>query len=124
MRCGPSATIGSRPLLLALRGSGQALYIGAAEDAYVVASEPYGLVEQSNRYLRMDGETPSDPMNTDTSRGQVVILNHDHAGDLAAAMSSSGSPTTAPRCRWATATSSTLRSRLATSTAGGSAISC
>ena len=69
-------------LLLALRGSGQALYIGAAEDAYVVASEPYGLVEQSNRYLRMDGETPSDPLNADASRGQVVVLNRDNAGDL------------------------------------------
>ena len=72
-------------LLLALRGSGQALYIGTAEDAYVVASEPYGLVEQSNRYLRMDGETPSDPNNADASRGQVVVLNRDHAGDLTAA---------------------------------------
>ena len=71
-------------LLLALRGSGQALYIGAAEDAYVVASEPYGLVEQANHYLRMDGETPSDPNNADASRGQVVVLNRDHAGDLAA----------------------------------------
>ena len=71
-------------LLLALRGSGQALYIGAAEDAYVVASEPYGLVEQANRYLRMDGETPSDPENAAASRGQVVVLHRDHAGELAA----------------------------------------
>ncbi|MDE0613389.1 MAG: SIS domain-containing protein [bacterium] len=71
-------------LLLALRGSGQAMYIGAAEDAYVVASEPYGLVEQSNRYLRMDGETPSDPENAAASRGQVVALDRDHAGDLSA----------------------------------------
>ena len=71
-------------LLLALRGSGQALYIGAAEDAYLVASEPYGLVEQSNRYLRMDGETPSDLENTATSRGQVVVLNRDQAGNLSA----------------------------------------
>ncbi|MDE0603632.1 MAG: SIS domain-containing protein, partial [bacterium] len=69
-------------LFLALRGSGQALYIGAAEDAYVVASEPYGLVEQSSRYLRMDGETPSDLENVAASRGQVVALNRDHAGDL------------------------------------------
>ena len=72
-------------LLLALRGSGQALYIGAAEDAYVVASEPYGLVEQSSRYLRMDGETPSDPQNATTSRGQVVVLDRSNAGDLSAA---------------------------------------
>ncbi|MCY3962691.1 MAG: SIS domain-containing protein [bacterium] len=71
-------------LLLALRGSGQAMYIGAAEDAYVVSSEPYGLVEQSNRYLRMDGETPADPENAEASRGQVVALDRDHAGDLSA----------------------------------------
>ena len=31
---------------------------GMAEDAYVVASEPYGLVEETSTYLRMDGETP------------------------------------------------------------------
>ncbi len=71
-------------LLLALRGSGQALYIGEAEDAYVVASEPYGLVEQASRYLRMDGDTPSDPENTAASRGQLAVLDRDHAGDLAA----------------------------------------
>ena len=46
-------------LLLALRGSGQALYVGLAEDAFVVASEPYGLVEETPRYLRMDGEAPA-----------------------------------------------------------------
>ncbi|MCY4195300.1 MAG: SIS domain-containing protein [bacterium] len=69
-------------LLLALRGSGQALYIGGAEDAYVVASEPYGLVEQSDHYLRMDGETPSEVANASGSRGQVVVLDRRHAGDL------------------------------------------
>ena len=32
-------------VLLALRGSGQALYVGLADGCFVVASEPYGLVE-------------------------------------------------------------------------------
>ena len=45
-------------LLLALRGSGQALYVGAADDAWVVASEPYGVVGMTDTYLRMDGGTP------------------------------------------------------------------
>ena len=36
-------------LFLSLRGSGQALYVGLAEDAFVVASEPYGLVEETPR---------------------------------------------------------------------------
>ena len=47
-------------LFLALRGSGQALYVGFAPGTYVVASEPYGLVEQTSRYLRLDGETPGE----------------------------------------------------------------
>ena len=57
---------------LALCGSGQSLYIGLAEDAYVVASEPYGLVEETAQYVRMDGET---------TQGQVVVLRRDGAGE-------------------------------------------
>ena len=34
-------------VLLALRGSGQALYVGLADDGFIVASEPYGLVEET-----------------------------------------------------------------------------
>ena len=34
-------------VLLALRGSGQALYVGLADGAFIVASEPYGLVEET-----------------------------------------------------------------------------
>ncbi|MFM7069696.1 MAG: SIS domain-containing protein, partial [Actinomycetes bacterium] len=67
-------------LMLALRGSGQALYVGVAEDAYIVASEPYGVVEETARYLRMDGETPSDPDNPTGSRGQMVVLSAAEAG--------------------------------------------
>ena len=66
-------------LLLALRGSGQALYVGLAEDAFVVASEPYGVVEETDTYLRMDGEVPADPANP-ASRGQVVRLHATGAG--------------------------------------------
>ncbi len=68
-------------LLLALRGSGQALYIGLAEDAFVVASEPYGVVEDTTTFLRLDGEVPADPTNP-ASRGQVVALHGDRAGAI------------------------------------------
>jgi glucosamine--fructose-6-phosphate aminotransferase (isomerizing) len=61
-------------LLLALRGSGQALYVGIADDAYVVASEPYGVVEVCDRYLRLDGETMLDAHNP-ASQGQVVSVH-------------------------------------------------
>ncbi|MFI5053852.1 MAG: SIS domain-containing protein, partial [Acidimicrobiia bacterium] len=70
-------------LLLSLRGSGQALYVGMAEDAFVVASEPYGLVEETATYLRMDGDTPADPARASATRGQVVALDAEHAGTLA-----------------------------------------
>jgi glucosamine--fructose-6-phosphate aminotransferase (isomerizing) len=69
-------------LLLALRGSGQALYVGLADDAYVVASEPYGLVEETSVYLRLDGETPANPDNPTASRGQIVVLDASRAGTL------------------------------------------
>ncbi len=59
-------------LLLALRGSGQGLYIGLADDCYIVASEPYGVVEETAQYVRMDGE----------HGGEIVVLDGDSAGEL------------------------------------------
>jgi glutamine---fructose-6-phosphate transaminase (isomerizing) len=70
-------------VLLALRGSGQALYVGIADGAFVVASEPYGVVEETSTFLRLDGETPARPEQASTSRGQVVVLDGLHAGTLA-----------------------------------------
>jgi len=55
-------------LLLARRGSGQALYVGLAPDAFVVASEPYGLVEQTGDYLRFDGADAA------ANNGEIVRL--------------------------------------------------
>jgi len=68
-------------ILLAQRGSGQALYIGLAPDAFLVASEPYGLVAECNEYVRLDGETMVDPGNP-ASQGQVVVLDRRGAGTL------------------------------------------
>jgi glucosamine--fructose-6-phosphate aminotransferase (isomerizing) len=59
-------------MLLALRGSGQGLYVGLADDCYVVASEPYGVVEETDRYLRLDGE----------HGGEIVVLDAASAGEL------------------------------------------
>jgi glucosamine--fructose-6-phosphate aminotransferase (isomerizing) len=67
-------------LYLALRGSGQTLCIGLTDDMYVVASEPYGVVEETSRYLRMDGEAISP---ADGAQGQIVVLDAAHAGTLA-----------------------------------------
>jgi glutamine---fructose-6-phosphate transaminase (isomerizing) len=59
-------------LFLALSGSGQGLYIGLADDCYIVASEPYGVVEETPRYVRMEGE----------HGGEIVVLDGEHAGEL------------------------------------------
>ena len=67
-------------VMLAVRGSGQALYVGVAEDMYVVASEPYGLVEVCSDYLRIEGESFS---GADGVRGQVVVLDAANAGSVA-----------------------------------------
>ena len=66
---------------LALRGSGQALYVGATDHAYVIASEPYGLVEECRRFVRLDGETPSNPANPVGSRGQVMLVSAPSVAD-------------------------------------------
>jgi glucosamine--fructose-6-phosphate aminotransferase (isomerizing) len=76
-----SAADAAGDLFLALRGSGQAIYIGVAEDSYVVASEPYGVVEETSAYVRLDGEVPVDPANP-ASGGQVVRLHGAEAGTV------------------------------------------
>ena len=67
---------------LALHGSGQGLYVGLAEDRFIVASEPYGTVEETLRYVRLDGETPVHA-DQPSSRGQVMRLSAAGAGTLA-----------------------------------------
>lgn len=69
-------------LRLAQRGSGQAIYVGLAEDTFVVASEPYGVVELTQDYVRLDGETPVDPDNPASARGQIFTLDRSSAGSL------------------------------------------
>ena len=79
-----AASAASTPdrILLGLRGSGQALYVGISDDLYLVASEPYGVVEECDHYLRLEGEEPADPTNPTGSRGQVVELDGAKAGTL------------------------------------------
>ena len=59
-------------VMLALSGSGQGMCIGLAEDRFIVASEPYGTVEDTTRLVRMDGEG-----------GQIIELSSAKAGTLA-----------------------------------------
>lgn len=67
---------------LALKGSGQAIYIGIGSDRYVVASEVYGVIEDCECYLAMDGETPRVAEHPET-QGQIFMLD-ENKGELAA----------------------------------------
>ena len=71
-------------LLFALHGSGQGLCIGLAEDRFIVASEPYGLVEETLSYIRMDGEALAHS-DQPSSRGQIMVLDANSAGTVAGA---------------------------------------
>ncbi|MEQ1786307.1 MAG: SIS domain-containing protein, partial [Acidimicrobiales bacterium] len=79
---GASAAAYPDRVLLALRGSGQGLYVGLADGCFVVASEPYGLVELTRTYIRLDGDTPASLENPTASRGQIVVLDGTRAGRL------------------------------------------
>lgn len=66
---------------LALKGSGQTIYVGLAPDRYVFSSELYGLVEETSAFIKMDGEKPSIPGDL-RSAGQIVILDQNSEGGL------------------------------------------
>jgi glucosamine--fructose-6-phosphate aminotransferase (isomerizing) len=66
---------------LALRGSGQSLFVGLSPNQYVFASEVYGLIEETPLFIKMDGERPrleGDP----GTNGQIFILRDDRGGGL------------------------------------------
>ncbi len=80
-------------VFLALKGSGQTIYVGLAPGEYIFSSELYGLVEGTPRFIKMDGETPADP-DVPESTGQVFVLHQESAGGLAGirAFAYDGSP--------------------------------
>ena len=103
-------------------GAGRALYVGLADDLTIVASEPYGLVEVTDRYVRMDGETPAQPGPAAEQRARSSSL--DRRGGRRARRASCGWPTTARRCPSGPTRSCRPRSRPATSTAATLPTSC
>jgi glucosamine--fructose-6-phosphate aminotransferase (isomerizing) len=66
-------------VFLALKGSGQAIYVGITPDQYLFSSELYGLVEGTPLFLKMDGEKPS-PSGNSGATGQIFILDQESAG--------------------------------------------
>ncbi len=59
-------------IFLARRGSGQALFVGIGRDNYITASELYGIVEETQNFIKLNGE----------ENGQIVILNEMSNGGL------------------------------------------
>ena len=79
-------------LRLSVHGSGQALYVGLAEDSYVLASEPYGVLEQTSRYVRV---APGG-VGTAGDKSSIVILDAQHAGETQGIMRNGGGPASEP----------------------------
>jgi glutamine---fructose-6-phosphate transaminase (isomerizing) len=67
---------------LAQKGSGQALFVGLSKDHYMSTSEVYGFVEETDCYIKLDGEK-SVPGIDGPTQGQIFILDQESAGGLA-----------------------------------------
>ncbi len=80
-------------LFLAQKGSGQAVFVGLSDDHYMPTSEVYGFIEETPRYLKMDGEKVMRGKNGDV-QGQIFILDQQSTGGLDGleAMSYDGTP--------------------------------
>ncbi len=69
-------------LFLAQRGSGQAVFVGLAAEHYMAVSEVYGFVEETDEYLKMDGESVVEGPSGKT-QGQIFILDQASGGGVA-----------------------------------------
>ena len=69
-------------LFLALKGSGQAIFVGLAGDHYIPSSEIYGLVEETSEYLKLDGGTPRYSDAGQPVYGQIFVIDQASAGGL------------------------------------------
>jgi len=80
-------------IFLAQRGSGQTLFIGLGKEHYITASEIYGLVEETSRYIKMEGEKTFAGSDR-KGQGQIFILDQSSSGGLTGinAMYYDGSP--------------------------------
>jgi glucosamine--fructose-6-phosphate aminotransferase (isomerizing) len=66
---------------LAQKGSGQAIFVGIADDHYLATSEVYGFAEETPAYIKLDGETVVEGKKGQT-QGQIFILDQDSSGGM------------------------------------------
>ena len=69
-------------IFLAQKGSGQALFVGIGADHYIPTSEVYGFVEETQDYIKLDGESVVAGKQGST-QGQIFVLNQQSSGGLA-----------------------------------------
>ena len=67
-------------MFLALKGSGQSIYIGMSPDQYMFSSELYGLVEVMPHFVKMNGEAVAN--GEGRTAGQIFILDQTSPGGL------------------------------------------
>lgn len=60
-------------LFFAQKGSGQALFVGRAQDHYIVSSELYGIIEETDTFLKMN----ADGHGRAGDSGQIIILDQE-----------------------------------------------
>ncbi len=68
-------------LFLAHKGSGQAIFVGIAPDHYMSTSEVYGFIEETQTYIKLDGESVVEGRSGKT-QGQIVVLDQTAGGGL------------------------------------------
>lgn len=68
-------------IFLAQKGSGQAMFVGLAENHYVLASEIYGFVEETSRYVKLEGGKVVEGISGNT-QGQIFVLGQDSSGGI------------------------------------------
>ncbi len=80
-------------LFLAQKGSGQTIFVGLGKEYYIPVSEVYGFVEETDRFVKMDGEKVVDGPEGKT-QGQIFILDQDSGGSVSGikAMYYNGAP--------------------------------
>jgi glucosamine--fructose-6-phosphate aminotransferase (isomerizing) len=68
-------------IFLAQKGSGQAIFVGLADEHYMPTSEVYGFVEETPHYIKLDGESVVEGRRGQT-QGQIYILDQATSGGL------------------------------------------
>ncbi|MEI7590408.1 MAG: hypothetical protein WCJ49_03750, partial [Deltaproteobacteria bacterium] len=81
---------------LAVKGSGQTIYVGITNDGFIFSSEIYGIVEVARSFVKMDGELLSGNNANGNSSGQIFVLNQNDLAGISAISASfyDGTPIT------------------------------